>query len=547
MNKTLDVSVKIERHSDPLVQRAFVIMKNRIEQRCPVCVVQSDSNVQVELMLDSALAAEGFRIDQVGSVVRVAGGSPRGLLYGVGKFLRTSRYQDGFQSSMWRGVSIPQGSLRGMYFANHFHNWYQMATEEEVIRYTEDLALWGINTLMVIFPIINLKGWDDPETKPGMEQTRKLLIAAKDVGLSTAVIVGNVLFTGTPAEVRATRLPDPLNRHGNSGTPVCPSHPAGRDLIIKTTVTLMEQVADLGVDYLCTWPYDEGGCGCDQCRPWGGNGFIRMSRDITEAVRKVLPKVKLIISTWTFDTPPEGEWQGLTDALARDPSLAHYIMADAHEDFPRYPLDVGVPGNLPLINFPEISMWGNWPWGGMGAHTLPGRLQRLFDQTKHVLKGGFPYSEGIYEDMSKVIEAQFYWDANCTARSTLQEYIAYEFSPAVVDDVMTIVDILETVATNSSTKAEVNVVEVRRASEMAEAVNAILPAWAKTNWRWEILHLRTILERERFAGPGLETPAAEAAMLRLMEIFHCQMDADDPYHWRVRPPLKRATSRNGQC
>lgn len=33
----------------------------------------------------------------------------------------------------------------------------------------------------------------------------------------------------------------------------------------------------------------------------------------------------------------------------------NYILADAHEDFPRYPLDVGVPGRLPLLTFPEIS------------------------------------------------------------------------------------------------------------------------------------------------------------------------------------------------
>ncbi len=86
---------------------------------------------------------------------------------------------------------------------------------------------------------------------------------------------------------------------------------------------------------------------------------------------------------------------------------------------------------------------------------------------------------------------------------------------------------------------------VQRAYDLAESVDARLPEWARKNWRWEILRLRAVLDRERFSGGGLETPAAEAAMIRLIEIYHCQMDTDDPYHHRVRPPLKRATSRSG--
>ncbi len=47
-----------------------------------------------------------------------------------------------------------------------------------------------------------------------------------------------------------------------------------------------------------------------------------------------------------------------------------------------------------------------------------------------------------------------------------------------------------------------------------------------------------------YGGPG--APAAEAAMRRLIEIYHCQMETDDPYHHRVRPPLRQAVSRAGE-
>ncbi len=548
MNKTSQqsIGVKIKPPGTPQMAHVFAVLKERIQQRCPAAVTEVETNPQIILSVDPQLPLEAYCIDEVDAAVRIAGGSALGLLYGAGKFLRTSHYEGTFVPSSYRGTSVPHGALRGMYFANHFHNWYHVAGDAEMAHYVEDIALWGVNAVMGIYPFINLQGWDDPEASPALDQLRRLFQTVKNAGLATTLGLGNVLFNGTPREVWATPVPDPLVRHGNSGTTVCPSLPEGRALILQTISALLEKLKDIGVDYLCIWPYDEGGCGCERCQPWGANGFVRMARDIAHAARTILPGVKIILSTWTFDTPPAGEWQGLTDALAQGNDWADYILADAHEDFPRYPLEEDVPGNLPLINFPEISMWGNWPWGGCGAHPLPNRLQRLWDQAGHVLKGGFPYSEGIYEDMSKAIVSQFYWDPACSARATLREYAAYEYSPAVADDVLAMVDILETAAGNQYTKQPVDAAAARHAFELAEAIHARLPGWAREGWRWEILHLRALLDRERFAGEGLETPAADAALLRLCEIFHCQLETDDPYHHRVRPPYRLATSRRGE-
>jgi hypothetical protein len=541
-----EVTVELRANPDPLISRVFRIMKDRIEQRCSSIVVEKDAGARIILSVDDSLQPDAFRIDQVDSAMCVAGGSARGLLYGVGKFLRTSGYDGVFQPSQWRGTSVPQGSLRGMYFASHFHNWYHQASEQEISRYIEDIALWGVNAIMVIYPMINLQDWDDPQAAPAMDMLRCYGKATKDLGLMFVTGVNNTMFRGVPSDLLATPLPDPTGRRGNSGFPVCPSNPAGHAYIMENARILFEKLSDVGVDALCFWPYDEGGCACDKCMPWGSNAFLKMSCDLTKLGREYFPDLKTVMSTWMFDTPPEGEWQGLTDALATNNECIDYILADSHEDFPRYPLDVCVPGNLPLINFPEISMWGNWPWGGMGAHPLPARFQRLWDQVKHVVEGGFPYSEGIYEDINKAIAVQFYWDCDQSARTTLEEYIAYEFMPNVTQEVLTIIDILETAAGNRFKGLSVSTEDVQQAYGLAESVNASLPAWARQNWRWEILYLRTVLENE-LANGGLETPKAESAMTRLIEIYHCMMETDDPYHHRVRPPLKHALTRGGEC
>ncbi len=537
------VRVVIENPDEPLVLRAFAILKDRIEMRCPAQVVRAESVGQIILKVSGDLPEEGFRIDGTGSGVRITGGSPQGLLFGSGKFLRTSRYDGAFHASPWRGTSMPQGSLRGMYFATHFHNWYHVAPEAEIVRYLEDLALWGVNALEICFPFINLQDWNDPQADVAVGMMRMYARVARDLGLQFGTGVNNTLFKGVPPHLRATPLPDPTHRRGNSGHPVCPSQPEGLEYIMENTRKLFQHMADAGLDFLVHWPYDEGGCACEKCLPWGCNGFVKVSREITQLGREFFPGLKSILSTWMFDTPPEGEWQGLSDVLANDKSWVDYILADSHEEFPHYPLDIGTPGKLPLLNFPEISMWGNWPWGGVGANPLPDRYQRLWDQVKHVVQGGFPYSEGIYEDMNKVVVAQFYWDRDRSAQATLAEYVVYEFGPEVMQDCLALVEILEAAAGCSYTKQPVDPKKIRLAYEMAEGIKRRLPSWAGQSWRWELVYLRAVLDQERFVKGGLETPPAEEALSRLIEIYHCQMETDDPYHHRVRPPLRKAVTR----
>jgi hypothetical protein len=537
------VKVRLEPQSSPRLLRVFTILKDRIEQRCPVQIIANDMESQIILGLGADLSADAFRIAIQDEAVHVYGGSPLGLLYGVGKFLRTGQYANGFHpSSKWQGTSAPQGSLRGMYLATHFHNWYHVASPAEITRYLEDLALWGTNTIMAVFPMINLQDWDDPQTGPALEMLREIASSAHGLGLQFATALNNTMFKGAPADIRAVPLPDPTGRRGNSGHPVCPSLPAGYAYLMENARILFERLSDVGLDLLVHWPYDEGGCACSQCQPWGSNGYLRLSRDLTCLGRQFFPNLRTVLSTWMFDTPPEGEWQGLAAALARDNTWLDIILADSHEDFPRYPLENGVPGDLPLVNFPEISMWGNWPWGGVGANPLPARFQRLWNQVRHLVRGGFPYSEGIYEDLNKAVVTQFYWDPDRSAIETLSEYFNYEFNSLVVEDTLEMIGLLEGTAGNSYLKQPVDLVKVERAYHLAHSIQPRLSEFSRQNWRWEILSIRALLDYERFVRGSLESSQSQAALQRLIEIYHSQLVTDDPYHHRVRPRLKGATT-----
>jgi len=146
---------------------------------------------------------------------------------------------------------------------------------------------------------------------------------------------------------------------------------------------------------------------------------------------------------------------GLDRAIGKThPDFAEYLMADDYGDrFPEYPIQHGVPGGLPMINFPEISMYNMFPWGGYGANPLPRHIQRIWDSAGAHLAGGFPYSEGIFEDLNKAVCFQHYWSGR-DAIDTVREYLAYEGSPDAVDEAAKAVEIMEAQHDRSSQTVE---------------------------------------------------------------------------------------------
>ena len=370
------------------VEHAGQILLRQIAKRCEASLTNGDgAGLKIELALDPQIGVEGYRIASSPSgAVRILGGDERGLIYGVGKFLRMSRYDGGdFTPGAWRGASTPASSVRGVYFATHFNNFYETAPIAEVQEYVDELALWGLNHLQVMFPRWHFTGFDASAANEALARLMEIM-----------------------REFLRQPVPDPLGRRGDFGVNLCPSKPEARALLLKDWRHLLDAFSDVGLDAVEFWPYDEGGCGCKDCWPWGARGYPSLSRDLSGIAREKYPGIKVILSAWTFDTPPAGEWEGLERFIATDRSWVDYIQADSHEDFPRHPIERGGTGGQRLLNFPKISMGGQNLWGGYSANPLPERLQRLWNQTQKKLSGGFPYSEGIYEDLNKAICTQLY-------------------------------------------------------------------------------------------------------------------------------------------
>ncbi|NLG49176.1 MAG: hypothetical protein GX552_03570 [Chloroflexi bacterium] len=542
-------SIRIEYRApvNALTAKTVELLARRVRERSGVPVVQQGvAELGVALDIAPGIGAEGFRIESEGDMLRIVGNDPRGLLYGVGKFLRDARYAEGdFAPGPWRGTSVPSNPVRGMYFATHFHNFYHDAPLVEVERYVEELALWGCNALSVWFDMHHFTGIADPRAQEMIARLHAILRAANAVGMGAALTtLANEAYANSPVELRA--VPNRAHYH----VELCPNQPGAVELMLRWRQEMLDAFSDLDIRYLWIWPYDQGGCLCERCAPWGANGFIKMAEPVARLVRATLPNAATVLSTWWFDYDTTGEYEGLWRLLASRPDWVDYLMVDAHGDFPRYPLEHGAPAGIPILNFPEISMYAMYPWGGFGANPLPLTLQARWDASRHLLSGGFPYSEGIYEDMNKAIFFQFYWDPQRPALETVREYAAYEYDHAVADEVVSVVERLEQNHQHGlgATQGEealdwaatpvYDLPRVRAAAANAEANLAALqgvadrltPA-ARNAWRWRVLWLRAALDAEIQASGGRSTARTEEYLRELVGLYYAEQAEA-----AVRPP-----------
>ena len=474
------------------------LMLRKIGERIPI---EMGGGLSVELNIDPSVgAAESYEISESGGAYKIIGSDTLGLYYGIGKFLHTARWtEENFTPEPPAGVMTPECDLRIMYFSIHNYNWYQTAPTEALEAYVEDMLLWGYNAIHCIVPVMNITEIGDEVFEETVARARRVFLITKKLGMRTSLGINpNQGVLGSPHEFDAEQ--HKFSRWGGgAGRNLCPSKPGALEHLKEIWRAKLERFTDIGIDYIHTWPYDEGGCCCDECWPWGAKKYCDVALAAFAEAKKYFPNVKTVVSTWTFDWHEEGgsgEYAGFYKRLTGDMSVIDYLMTDAHRDYPEYVLTHDVI--KPIINFPEISMWGLYPWGGFGANPLPRRFQRIWDSSKRVLSGGMPYSEGLYEDILKIQFAGYYWKKDTNYREILSEYINYEYRTRDFDKIIEIMELIEDNHTEVEELRTFDLEKARFALRLANEVNETLPECARNAWRWRILYIRAALDVKRY-------------------------------------------------
>ena len=507
------------------------IVRQRVAER------STAGELNVSYAIDSGLEPEEFALETNGTNASIRAGSFPGLIFASGKLLRAIEYSaDSFTVPQLALREKPNASFRCCYFARHFHNWYHMATREELERYVEDLALWGFNAIASIsVPIINLDLEPDAEEwRQAVDGVKTIRAASKRLGLSFVTMgCPNQAARDMPEELKATPNVDP--KRGNNGVNVCPSTPAGLEYMDRVIRTVYGSFIGAQSDFTCWWPFDEGGCECDKCGPWATNGFLRYAARYSKMVNEEFaPNQRFILSTWTYH---EDEFEAAWNWVKDHPEVP-YVLADAHADFPKYPLEHALPEGHKLITFPEISMQGRSPWGGYGATPQPRRFTELWGQVRGHVDGCMLYSEGLFEDVNKIMEAGFYFrDEN--AEDSLREYARYELPGCDPEDFVALCRDLETILVLKKKNPEYAAAALDAMKLAVKIDSAILPS-LRESWRWRQFYCRCLLEYERDVRGNENTRTYVDAILELQRLYHADLfpkDCVDPFHAWVTPRL----------
>ena len=574
------VLVKLQKPADAGQQQALRIFRRVVKEHTGLEVVAAN-NAPLMFGFRTDIGAGGFSIeDGKGKTIQVSGNGLSGLMAGVGKFLRTARLESSvFEPGAWRCVSVPQTPVRGVYFATHFFNWYHVAPVAEVRRYVEELSLWGCNSICVWFDMHQYQGMDDPEAQTMVARLREILRGAQDVGIKPSLMMlANEAFASSPAELRAEWMPQNGYQRelvGHYHVEVCPNQPGGMEYILKSRREVLQAFKEVKFKYLIVWPYDQGGCTCAKCAPWGANGFLKVASGVSALSHDMFPQSQIILSTWLFDhflAKGDTEWSAFDKAIGKPaPPWIDYLMVNNAGDSAPYTSRHGVPGNLPLLTFPEISMLNNHPWGGYGANPSPERMRDMWAQNEGKLSGGYPYSEGLFEDINKAIVLQLYWNGQAPTQ-TVREYMAYEFSPQAAADLANVAaemersfshscvvqtsgelaavlgalkldqqhfkELLYPAATNESAFVLYQARNLGdaegRLQRVQQAEKQLAPPLAQS-WRWRIFYLRAAIDAELKRTGGKPSATLDAYFQELENIYHAGHTID-----YLRPPGRPA-------
>ena len=571
--KRICIDTTVLPKQEPVYAKIHPIVKKRVEDRCgAVCVSErAGADLILKFETDAGVPAEGFRLTDMEGGIRITGRDFLALMYGAGQFLHKSRYTDeGIVPTDWRGESVPQNEKRMIQFCQHFFNWYQRCTAEELREHIEDLVLWGINGVVSVFTPVNSADWDDPNMREMTDIFRTCLKTAKELTLKVGMEFSNVDFM-VPRKELASDYKYLISKTGNL---ICPSREEGYAYIQELMGRAVSCTDDIGLDFVTFICYDEGGCCCDKCWPWAGKGYYDMTHRLSKFLRKRNPGLEIWLFTWYVGRGEhqKDEWpmlyKRLQEDAAKGDNWVDYLLLETRDDYDAiyYPVRNGQPtAHTKLLTFPDVSMVGITPWGGFGAICTPELMKRWETPFENHCSGGYLYSEGIWDDINKAVMLGIYWDRSRSTDETLKEYCRYEFQGIDEEDFVRLVKLIEASqsCTNRIDHKPSPSEYYENAWTLAEAMNDAAPAKTQTYWKWRMVYIRAYLDLVRYrkcaeeGWPLLKEPRgwfgfwrrfmehdqrAQDYLLELIHLYKAQ-EVDDAekyaYHWYVRPPMVR--------
>lgn len=318
--------------------------------------------------------------------------------------------------------------VRTLYAPGHFGNSYEVMGEHEMAEVLKEAQYWGFNRYADWF---DTDDCSDPFAETSRVKLAHALWDRKKAHFRTAQSLGLACdLVITPNHVYVDQVsPDVAAVQGGRifGQLICPSRPQGREIILKNYTNLFQDLARAGVrlSAVVACPYDFGGCGCDQCRPWILT-FAKLTQEIYAIGRKYNPNLELHMVGWWWEAEEHRLFAEWADREMPGAVRRMYL----HIPYGKTSVaDVPLPKGCERSAFVHIG-YGDLAsprdsYFHLGPVAAPSRLEETVKNlASQGCTGVMAYSEGLFDDVNKAILAGLGCGKYKTAEEVLRAYAA---------------------------------------------------------------------------------------------------------------------------
>jgi hypothetical protein len=345
---------------------------------------------------------EGFRIHQRGNIVVVSGNSPRGALFGVGYLLR-QLYMDLGLLELRRELHIatsPAKALRGHQIGYRPKvNTYDAWTPAMFEQYVRDLAVFGANAIELIPPRS-----DDDDLSPHFRLPKLEMM----IEMSRIIAkYGLEVWVWYPAMDEDYSKPDTVEFALQEWESVFKRLPR------------MDAVLVPGGDPGHTQP----------------KYLFPMLEKQTARLRRYHPQASIWVSPQGFTDSWMQEFLGL---VRTEPEWLGGVVFGPQVRMPLAELRKQVPARYPIRLYPDIThtVHGEYTvpdWDMAFAITQGREIYSprpvdeaiIFRQTAPFAIGAISYSEGVNDDVNKMLWSVLGWDPKADVKQFLREFARY--------------------------------------------------------------------------------------------------------------------------
>jgi hypothetical protein len=349
--------------------------------------------------------AEGYAVwtDEAAGHVCLTGRDDRGVLFAVGRLLRLLCMRPG-EVTLAPNIAIasaPKYPIRGHELGyRDKSNTYDAWSVEQYEQYLRDLAVFGSNMIQMIYDHNKHERLGPHMTEPALDRCAKLAALWDSYGLD--------VWVWMPID---ENLADPDEAA----------------VALKARRTFFENVSPLTAVFVPR--------GSQKVQP-----LLAWMGQLAEVLREVHPDAQLWLSSENESNVPSLAFnETLFDYLKKEqPSWLTGAVFDTWQEFTLKMLRERLPRQYPISRYADIthSVRCQYPvpqWDRAFAQTLgrecinprPEGMAHIFRLLSHYSIGFNTYSDGVNDDVNKVIWSALGWDEDADVREILRDYGRY--------------------------------------------------------------------------------------------------------------------------